>query len=125
MFFNETPSYNGSLSSTHSVVKTKFKTSPFSLIIKCRLNPQNQPIEHLPWLVTPSRVLWMRIRWLRYTRRGVLSTKLIPVHSSSIDFSCSASKNLQNSSAKQKILVTLSLEKMTVGVNLLIRHLKL
>ena len=83
MFFKRTPSFNGSLSSTSPVVKTKFNISPLSLIIKCCLNPKNQPIGHLPRLASPSKVLWMRIRRLRHTHRGVLSTKLIPVHSPS------------------------------------------
>ena len=59
-----------------------------------------------------------RIRWLRHTRRGVLGLRqwrLPSVGASSIDFSCWASKNLQNSSAKQKISVTLSSENISVS----------
>ena len=81
MFLSNAPSFRGSLSSTPPVVNTKFRISPLSLIIRCNLNPKNQPKEHFPRLAKPSKVLWMWIRWLRHTRRGVLSTKLIPVHS--------------------------------------------
>ena len=83
IFFSNIPSLSGSLSSTPPVVKTKFKISPLSLIIRCSLNPKNQPIEHLPRLARPSNVLCMCMRCLRHTRKGVLSTKLIPVHSPS------------------------------------------
>ena len=83
MFFNNTTSFNGSLSSTQPVVKTKFKISHLSLIIRCSLNPKNHHIEHLPRLARTSNVLCISMRWLRHTRKGVLSTKLIPVHSPS------------------------------------------
>ena len=76
MFFNNTTSFNGSLSSTQPVVKTKFKISHLSLIIRCSLNPKNHHIEHLPRLARPSNVLCISMRWLRYTRKGVCPQNL-------------------------------------------------
>ena len=81
MFLSNASSLRGSLSSTPPVVNTKFRIFPLSLIIKYNLNPKNHSKEHFPRLAKPSKVLWIWIRWLRHTRRGGLSTKLIPVHS--------------------------------------------
>ena len=57
----------------------KLRISPLSLIIRCSLNPKDHPMEHFPRSARPSNVLWIRIRWLRQTRKGGKSTKLIPV----------------------------------------------
>ena len=53
MFFNNTPSFKGSRSSTFPVVNMKFNISPLSLIIRCSLNPKNHPIEHFPRPASP------------------------------------------------------------------------
>ena len=45
---------------------------------------------------------------------GLAAVSFAVCGASSIDFSCCASKNLQNSSAKQKISVTLSSENIAV-----------
>ena len=66
----ETYLANGSRSSTFPGVNMKLRISPLSLIIRCNLNPKNHPIEHLPRSASPSNVLWIRILWLRQTRKG-------------------------------------------------------
>ena len=53
MFFRNLPCSKGSQSSTFPGVKF----SPLSLIIRCSLNPKNQPMEHLPCSTSPSNVL--------------------------------------------------------------------
>ena len=80
MFSRNVPCFNGSRSSTFPGVNIKLRISPLSLIIRCNLNPKNYPIEHFPRSASPSNVLWIRILWLRQTRKGVESTKLMPVH---------------------------------------------
>ena len=79
MFYENLPCFNGSRSSTFPGVNMKLRISPLSLIIRCSLNPKNHPIEHFPRPASPSNVLWIRILWLRQTRKGVESTKLMPV----------------------------------------------
>ena len=80
IFLKKASCLSGSLSSTPPGVSMKFSISPLSLIIKCSLKPKNHPIEHFPRAASPSNVLWIWIRWLRQTRKGVESAKLIPVH---------------------------------------------
>lgn len=80
MLFRKLPCINGSLSSMSAVVNMKLRISPLSLIIKCSSNPKNYPIEHFICVANPSNVLWIWILWLRHTRKGVESTKLMPVH---------------------------------------------
>ena len=86
MFSRNLPCFNGSLSSTLPGVNIKLRISPLSLIIRCSLNPENYPIEHFPRSASPSNVLWIRILWLRQTRKGVESTKLMPVQVSNSTF---------------------------------------
>ena len=80
MFSRNLPCFNGSRSSTFPDVNIKLRISHLSLIIRCNLNPKNRHIEHFPRSASPSNVLWIRILWLRQTRKGVESTKLMPVH---------------------------------------------
>lgn len=76
MFFRNRPCLKGSRSSTFPGVNMKLRISPLSLIIRCNLNPKNQPMEHFPRSASSSKVLWISMRWLRQTRKGVESTKL-------------------------------------------------
>src|SRR5262245_51886865 len=39
--------------------------------MRCRLKPKNHPIEVLPRMARPSKTLWVAIRWLSHTARGV------------------------------------------------------
>ena len=71
---------NGLRSSISPGVIMKLSNSPFSLHIRWSLKPKNHPIEHLPLWAMPLNVLWIWILWVLHTRRGVLSTKLMPVH---------------------------------------------
>lgn len=50
-------SSNGFLSSTSPGVTMKFRSSPFSLHIRCSFNPKNHPIEHLPRAANPLKSL--------------------------------------------------------------------
>ena len=79
MFSRNLSCFNGSRSSTYPGVNIKLRISPLSLIIRYSLNPKNHPIEHFPRSASPSNVLWIRILWLRQTRKGVEATKLMPV----------------------------------------------
>ena len=38
--------------------------------IRCSLNPKNQPIGHFPRSASPSKGLWIDMRWLRHTPKG-------------------------------------------------------
>ena len=71
---------SGFLSSTSPGVIMKFSNSPFSLQMGWSLKPKNHPMEHLPLCAMPLNTLWICIRWFLHTLRGVLSTKLMPVH---------------------------------------------
>ena len=53
MFFRNLPCSKGSRSSTFPGVKF----SPLSLIIRCSLNPKNQPMEHFPRSASPLNIL--------------------------------------------------------------------
>ena len=86
IFFRNLFCFNGSRSSTFPCVSMKLRISPLSLIIRCSLNPKNHPMEHFPRSARPSKVLWINIRWLRHTRNGVESTKLMPVQVTQQDF---------------------------------------
>ena len=57
MFSRNLPCFNGSRSSTFPGVNIKLRISPLSLIIRCNLNPKNQPMEHFPRSASPSNVL--------------------------------------------------------------------
>ena len=57
MFSKNRPCFRGSQSSTFSRVNMKLRISPLLLIIKCSLNPKNQPIEHFPHSASLSKVL--------------------------------------------------------------------
>ena len=71
---------SGFQSSTSPGVTMWLSSSPFSLQIRCSLNPKNHPIEHFPRAAKPLNVLWIWMRWFLQMRRGVETTKLIPVH---------------------------------------------
>lgn len=86
IFSTNLPCFNGSRSSTFPGVNMKLRISPLSLIIWCSLNPKNHLIEYFPRSASPSNVLWIRILWLRHTRKGVESTKLMPVQVTSNTF---------------------------------------
>ena len=79
MFFRNFSRFNGSRSSTFPGVNIKLRISPLSLIIKCSLNPKNQPIEHFPRSASPLKGLlseytdsnihateWNPQNWFRY-----------------------------------------------------------
>ena len=71
------PCFKGSRLSTFPRVNIKLRILPLLLIIRCNLNPKNHPMEHLPCSARFSKVLWISMRWLRQTRNGVESTKLM------------------------------------------------
>ena len=75
----------------------KLSSSPFSLQIRCSLNPKNQPMEHLPLCAIPLNVLWIWMRWFLHTLSGVLSTKLIPVHLPSSTFLMNRARGMATS----------------------------
>lgn len=79
MFSINLSCFKDSRSSTFLRVNMKLSISPLSLIIRWSLNPKNHPIEHFPRSARPSMILWISIRWVRQIRKGVESTKLIPV----------------------------------------------
>ena len=90
MFFRNFVCFSGSRSSTFPGVNMKLRISPLSLMIRWSLTPKNHPMEHFPRSASPLKVLWINIRWLRHTRSGVESTKLIPVQvPNRTSFSCS------------------------------------
>lgn len=88
---------NGFLSSTSPGVIMKFSSSPFSLQIRCSLKPKNHPMEHLPLWAIPLNTLWTCILWFLHTLRGVLSTKLMPVHFPSNTFLMNSAKGTATS----------------------------
>ena len=75
----------------------KFSSSPFSLQMRCSLNPKNQPIEHLPLCAIPLNVLCIWMRWFLHTLSGVLSTKLMPVHLPSNTFLMNRARGMATS----------------------------
>ena len=86
MFSRNLPCFSGFRSSTFLGVNIKLWISPLSLIIRCSLNPRNHTIEYFPRSASHLNVLWIRILWLRQTRNGVESTKLMPVQVTSSTF---------------------------------------
>ena len=85
---------NGFLSSTSPGGIIKFSNSPLSLHIRCSLKPKNHPMEHLPLCAMPLNTLWICILWFLHTLRGVLSTKLMPVHFPSSTFLMNRAKGM-------------------------------
>lgn len=71
IFFKKFPCFNGSLSSTFAGVNIIFKNSLLLLII----NQMEIKSEELPHVALSTRS-----QWLRHTRSGVESTKLISIH---------------------------------------------
>ena len=85
---------NGFLSSTSPGGIIKFSNSPLSLHIRCSLKLKNHPMEHLPLCAMPLNTLWICILWFLHTLRGVLSTKLMPVHFPSSTFLMNRAKGM-------------------------------
>ena len=88
---------SGFRSSTSPGVIMKLSSSPFSLQIRCSLNPKNQPMEHLPLCAIPLNVLCIWMRWFLHTLSGVLSTKLMPVHLPSNTFLMNRARGMATS----------------------------
>lgn len=70
--------FKGFRLSTFPEVNIKLRISPLSLITKCKLNPKNHPIEHIPFSASSFKCLIDQYT-LVATHKEVKSTKQIPV----------------------------------------------